>query len=192
MQRYCASRISSRGRLTSFSLEYKTGNQSLFECAESLTREELRQISHYANFEENMSNYRSLRVGEAGWSASPLIDASIWTGATHEESGEQFMLSDDSRFNFNSNNNRVRGWRPRGEHALILLLFTTTYRTYSWCDGMGCHRLQYMPARSPDLSPIDHIWNDLGRRVGHSTSLNELETRAQQIWNEMSQDIIQN
>ncbi|GFV73521.1 transposable element Tcb1 transposase [Trichonephila clavipes] len=47
-------------------------------------------------------------------------------------------------------------------------------------------------ARSPDLSPIEHIWDHLGRRVGHPTSLNELEQRLQLIWNEMSQDIIQN
>ncbi|GFX39700.1 transposable element Tcb1 transposase [Trichonephila clavipes] len=48
------------------------------------------------------------------------------------------------------------------------------------------------PARFPDLSPIEHIWYHLGRRVGHPTSLNELEARLQQIRNEMSQDIIQN
>ncbi|GFV95277.1 transposable element Tcb1 transposase [Trichonephila clavipes] len=48
------------------------------------------------------------------------------------------------------------------------------------------------PAPSPDLSPIEHIWDPLGRRVEHPTSLNELEARLQQIWNEMSQDIIQN
>ncbi|GFV44895.1 transposable element Tcb1 transposase [Trichonephila clavipes] len=48
------------------------------------------------------------------------------------------------------------------------------------------------PAPSPDLSPIEHIWDHLGWRVGHPTSLNELEARLQQIWNEMSQDIIQN
>ncbi|GFV12071.1 transposable element Tcb2 transposase [Trichonephila clavipes] len=48
------------------------------------------------------------------------------------------------------------------------------------------------PARSPDLSPIEHIWDHLGRRVGHFTSLNELEARLQQIWKEMSQDITQN
>ncbi|GFV35506.1 transposable element Tcb1 transposase [Trichonephila clavipes] len=48
------------------------------------------------------------------------------------------------------------------------------------------------PARFPDLSPIEHIWDHLGRRVGRPTSLNELEARLQQIWNEMSQDIIQN
>ncbi|GFT03870.1 transposable element Tcb2 transposase [Trichonephila clavipes] len=47
------------------------------------------------------------------------------------------------------------------------------------------------PARSPDLSPIEHIWDHLGRQVGHPTSLIELEAKLQQIWNEMSQDIIQ-
>ncbi|GFW77218.1 transposable element Tcb2 transposase [Trichonephila clavipes] len=31
------------------------------------------------------------------------------------------------------------------------------------------------PARFSDLSPIEHIWDHLGRRVGHPTSLNEVE-----------------
>ncbi|GFV47048.1 transposable element Tcb1 transposase [Trichonephila clavipes] len=48
------------------------------------------------------------------------------------------------------------------------------------------------PALSPDLSPIEHIWDHLRRRFCHPTSLNELEAKLQQIWNEMSQDIIQN
>ncbi|GFV60669.1 transposable element Tcb2 transposase [Trichonephila clavipes] len=30
------------------------------------------------------------------------------------------------------------------------------------------------PARSPDLPPIKHIWDHLGPRVEHPTSLNEL------------------
>ncbi|GFU05957.1 transposable element Tcb2 transposase [Trichonephila clavipes] len=48
------------------------------------------------------------------------------------------------------------------------------------------------PTLSSDLSPIEHIWDHLGWRVGHPTILNELEARLQQIWNEMSQDIVQN
>ncbi|GFW97417.1 transposable element Tcb2 transposase [Trichonephila clavipes] len=36
------------------------------------------------------------------------------------------------------------------------------------------------PARSPDLSPIEHIWDHLGWRVWHPTSLNELEAKLQQ------------
>ncbi|GFT86098.1 transposable element Tcb1 transposase [Trichonephila clavipes] len=47
-------------------------------------------------------------------------------------------------------------------------------------------------ARSPDFSPIEHIWYHLGWRVGHPTRLNKLEANLQQIWNEISQDIIQN
>ncbi|GFS55855.1 uncharacterized protein TNCV_2580681 [Trichonephila clavipes] len=39
--------------------------------------------------------------------------------------------------------------------------------------------LPQLPAQSPDLSPIEHIRNHLGRRVGHPTSLNELEARPQ-------------
>ncbi|GFU33983.1 transposable element Tcb2 transposase [Trichonephila clavipes] len=31
------------------------------------------------------------------------------------------------------------------------------------------------PVQSPVLSPIEHIWDHLGRRVGHPTSLNEHE-----------------
>ncbi|GFW73896.1 transposable element Tcb1 transposase [Trichonephila clavipes] len=48
------------------------------------------------------------------------------------------------------------------------------------------------PTLSPDFSPILPIWDHFGRRVGNPTSLNELEVRLQQIWNEMSQDIIRN
>ncbi|GFS94387.1 uncharacterized protein TNCV_2014211 [Trichonephila clavipes] len=32
-------------------------------------------------------------------------------------------------------------------------------------------------SRFPDLSPIEHTWDHLGRRVGHSTSFNEIEAR---------------
>ncbi|GFW87290.1 transposable element Tcb1 transposase [Trichonephila clavipes] len=47
-------------------------------------------------------------------------------------------------------------------------------------------------AQSPDLSLIEHIWDHLGRRVGHPTNLNKLEARLQQIGNELSQNVIQN
>ncbi|GFU11570.1 transposable element Tcb1 transposase [Trichonephila clavipes] len=59
----------------------------------------------------------------------------------------------------------------------------------------GCHKTVTTlpwPSRSPDLSPIEYSWDHLGRRAGHSTSLNDQEARLQQIRNETSQDIIQN
>ncbi|GFT10346.1 transposable element Tcb1 transposase [Trichonephila clavipes] len=47
-------------------------------------------------------------------------------------------------------------------------------------------------ARSPDLSRIELLWDHLGWRVGHPTSLNELGARLQQIGKGMSQGILQN
>ncbi|GFW16888.1 transposable element Tcb2 transposase [Trichonephila clavipes] len=40
------------------------------------------------------------------------------------------------------------------------------------------------PTRSPDLSPVKHIWDILKQQVGQLTSLVELEPRLQQLWNE--------
>ncbi|GFU38549.1 transposable element Tcb2 transposase [Trichonephila clavipes] len=56
------------------------------------------------------------------------------------------------------------------------------------------HTVATLPwhAGSLDLSPIEHIWDRLERRFGYPMSLNELEARLQQIWNELYQDIIQN
>ncbi|GFY10154.1 uncharacterized protein TNCV_360211 [Trichonephila clavipes] len=75
-------------------------------------------------------------------------------------------------------------------------IFST--RQCSDSHGKGVTRLSphcYYPSLAfpiPSLSPIEHMWDHLGRRVGHPTSLNELEAKLQQMWNEMSQDIIQN
>ncbi|GFV87113.1 uncharacterized protein TNCV_5113311 [Trichonephila clavipes] len=43
-----------------------------------------------------------------------------------------------------------------------------------------------------DLSPVVHIWDHLGWRIGQLTSWVEQEACLQQLWNEMSQDIIRN
>ncbi|GFU29228.1 hypothetical protein TNCV_4467811 [Trichonephila clavipes] len=45
-----------------------------------------------------------------------------------------------------------------------------TVTSLSWSD------------RSQDLSPIEHIWDHLGRQFGHPTRLNELETRYNGQW----------
>ncbi|GFX22704.1 transposable element Tcb2 transposase [Trichonephila clavipes] len=163
------------------------------------------------------------------------------------------LVTRESRFNLSIDDNRVRVWRPRGEHlnpalalqqhtsspAGVMVSINIAYNTRSplvlihgtmtaqWYvhDILQPHVLPLMqrlpgalfqqdharthtarvfqdflrttttlpwPARPPYLSPIEHIWDDLGRRVGHPPSLNELEAWLQQIWNEMSQDIVQN
>ncbi|GFV24583.1 transposable element Tcb2 transposase [Trichonephila clavipes] len=117
----------------------------------------------------------------------------------------QVVFSDESRFNLSSDDNRVRVWRPRGERlnsAFALQRHTAptagviqdNARPHTAKVSQDCLRTVTTlpwPSRSPDLSPMEHIWDHLGRRVEHPTSLSELEARLQQIWNQMSQDIIQ-
>ncbi|GFX66102.1 transposable element Tcb1 transposase [Trichonephila clavipes] len=61
--------------------------------------------------------------------------------------------------------------------------------------GKGVKRLSlhcYYPTLACPISRFVSNRAYLGRRVGHSMSLNEVEARWQQILNEISQDIIQN
>lgn len=46
------------------------------------------------------------------------------------------------------------------------------------------------PARSPDLSPIEHVWDHIGRQLRQPTSLHNLEIQLQQLWTDMPQDTI--
>ncbi|GFV40731.1 transposable element Tcb2 transposase [Trichonephila clavipes] len=113
-----------------------------------------------------------------------------------------------------SEGNRVREWRHRGERlnpSFALQRHTTptaggmrllgtifqhdNARSQTSRVSKDCLRIvTALPwsTRSQDLSPIEHAWDHLGRRVGHSTSFNELQARIQKLWNEVSQDIIQN
>ncbi|GFX15013.1 transposable element Tcb2 transposase [Trichonephila clavipes] len=124
----------------------------------------------------------------------------------------QVFFSDESRFNLSSDDNRVRVWRPHGErlnpafavqqHTALTtgvmfpgaMFQQENARPHTARVSQDCLRTVTTlpwPARSPDLSPIERIWDHLGRRVWHPTSLYKLESRLQQIWNKMSQDIIQ-
>ncbi|GFX34956.1 transposable element Tcb1 transposase [Trichonephila clavipes] len=90
----------------------------------------------------------------------------IWTAAECNET----VFSDESRFNLSSDDNRVRVWRNRRERL----------------------NPAFIIQRHIASTAVEHIWDHFGWRVGYRTSLNELEARLQQIWNEVSQDIIQN
>ncbi|GFV56147.1 transposable element Tcb2 transposase [Trichonephila clavipes] len=87
----------------------------------------------------------------------------------------QVVFSDESIFNLSSEDNRVRVWKPSGEH-LNLAFALQRYTTPSWCDGaiiqqenarqhtarmsQDClHPIIILPwhARSVGLSPIESI-----------------------------------
>ncbi|GFU51116.1 transposable element Tcb2 transposase [Trichonephila clavipes] len=117
---------------------------------------------------------------------------------------KQVVFSDESRFNLSSDGNRVRVRRPHGERsnsAFALQRHTTpttgvlvwgaiAYNTRSppvLSPVLHTARVSQdclltvttfpCPVRFPDFSPIEHIWEHLGRRFGNFKTLNELEAR---------------
>ncbi|GFW36142.1 cyclic nucleotide-gated cation channel alpha-3 [Trichonephila clavipes] len=46
------------------------------------------------------------------------------------------------------------------------------------------------PARSPDLSPKEHVWNALGRQLQPSRDTGELTAQMQRLWQDLPQGII--
>ncbi|GFW13595.1 transposable element Tcb2 transposase [Trichonephila clavipes] len=46
------------------------------------------------------------------------------------------------------------------------------------------------PARSPDLSPIEHVWDALGRQLQPSRDTGELTAQMQRLWQDLPQGVI--
>ena len=63
------------------------------------------------------------------------------------------------------------------------------------CSGQHMQFLPW-PANSPDLLPIEHVWDLAARRLAHdprpAASKDELWLRIQAIWNSLRQAYIQN
>ncbi|GFV64509.1 DDE_3 domain-containing protein [Trichonephila clavipes] len=46
------------------------------------------------------------------------------------------------------------------------------------------------PARSPDLSPVEHVWDQLKQQMPSCHSLHDLELAVQDLWTHLPQDLI--
>ncbi|GFV98244.1 transposable element Tcb2 transposase [Trichonephila clavipes] len=46
------------------------------------------------------------------------------------------------------------------------------------------------PARSPDLSPVEHVWDQLRRQMPSCHSVHDLELAVQDLWAHLPQDSI--
>ena len=59
--------------------------------------------------------------------------------------------------------------------------------TKAWLECQNIPLLEW-PPRSPDLNPIEHVWDAMGRRLQgkHPRNLDELWVYLRTIWNEVS------
>lgn len=85
--------------------------------------------------------------------------------------GDNFILMQDNA-------------RPHVANVVREYMDITGIRTMDW------------PARSPDLNPIEHIWDELGRSVRNGPNppetLDELRNGLVQAWNDMDQNVVKN
>ncbi|GFU06243.1 transposable element Tcb2 transposase [Trichonephila clavipes] len=88
---------------------------------------------------------------------------------------QKVVFSDESRFVLGTDDNRVRVWR---HPARVAQDFLRHFQTLPW------------PTRSPDLSPVEHVWDQLKLQMPSCHSVDELELAVQDLWAYLPQDNI--
>ncbi|GFX38337.1 transposable element Tcb2 transposase [Trichonephila clavipes] len=109
---------------------------------------------------------------------------------------QKVVFSDESRFVLGTDDNRVRVWRHPGPFlnglpgaifqqdnahphtATVAQDFLRHFQTLAW------------PARSPDLSPVEHVWDQLKRQMPSCHSVYDLELAVQDLLAHLPQDNI--
>ncbi|GFX20959.1 transposable element Tc1 transposase [Trichonephila clavipes] len=109
---------------------------------------------------------------------------SMWTVTDWQK----VVFSDESRFVLGTDDNRVRVWRHPGaifqqdnarpHTARVAQDFLRLFQTLPW------------PARSPDLSLVEHVWDQLKRQMPSCHSVHDLELAVQDLWAHLPQNNI--
>ncbi|GFW82991.1 transposable element Tcb2 transposase [Trichonephila clavipes] len=123
------------------------------------------------------------------------------------------LFTDESRFSLSSDSHRILIWRERGSRnhpsniierdrgamGLQFLFMDDnapchhTVAAEQLLESENIERMDW-PARSPDLTPIEHVWDFLGRRLAARTlppvTIRELRLALQDEWGAMPQQLI--
>ncbi|GFT63693.1 transposable element Tcb2 transposase [Trichonephila clavipes] len=108
------------------------------------------------------------------------------------------MFSDVFRFVLGTEDNRVRVWRRPGERtfpkwspgAIFQQDNAHPHRARVAQDFLRHFQTLPWPARSPDLSPVEHAWDQLKRQMPSCHSVHDLELAVQDLWAHLPQDNI--
>ncbi|GFT98168.1 transposable element Tcb2 transposase [Trichonephila clavipes] len=130
---------------------------------------------------------------------------------------QKVVFSDESRFVLGTDDNRVRVWRRPGErynspHTVLrhtartagimvwgaiacdsrstLILMRGTLTGQRYVDDILRPHTSPWPARSPDLSPVEQVWDQLKRQMPSCHSVHDLELAVQDLWAHLPQDNI--
>ncbi|GFV37579.1 transposable element Tcb2 transposase [Trichonephila clavipes] len=99
---------------------------------------------------------------------------------------QNVVFSDEFRFVLGTDDNRVRVWRcpgaifqkdnARPHTAGVAQDILRHFQTLPW------------PGRSPDLSPVEHVWDQLKRQMPSCHSVHDLVLAVQYLWTHLPQD----
>ncbi|GFS87880.1 transposable element Tcb2 transposase [Trichonephila clavipes] len=204
MQGYCALRIAGRERLTSFAMEYKTGcprqasrkedrhivgNARVQPTASSATIQSQDAFSDKSRFFLSSGDNRVRVWRPPGESLNPAFalqrhttppaGVMIWGVIAYNTWSPLILIRGTmtvQRYVHDTLQPYVFPLMQRLPEAVIEQ-DNARFHTARLSLSLHCYRTVTTlpwPDRSPDLSPIEHIWKQTGRRVGHSTRLNEL------------------
>ncbi|GFW78588.1 uncharacterized protein TNCV_2243881 [Trichonephila clavipes] len=109
---------------------------------------------------------------------------------------QRYEQTDESQFVLGTDDNHVRVWRRLGPFlnglpgeifqqdnarphtARVAQGFLRHFHTVPW------------PSRSPNLSPVEHVWDQLKRQMPSCHSVHDLELAVQDLWAHLPQDNI--
>ncbi|GFX91679.1 uncharacterized protein TNCV_3682651 [Trichonephila clavipes] len=111
------------------------------------------------------------------------------------------LFSDESRFSLSSDCRRQLIWRESGtadRPENIQDDNATCHRTLAVQDCLDSEGIQLLvwPARSPDLNPIENVWDALGRQVASRnyppTNKNTIIRALTEEWDKLPQQLLDN
>ncbi|KAI3371404.1 hypothetical protein L3Q82_024001, partial [Scortum barcoo] len=104
------------------------------------------------------------------------------------------LFTDESRFTLSTCDRRDRVWRRRGERsAACNIIQHDRFGSGCFLQDEGIDAMDW-PARSPDLNPIEHIWDIMSRSIHQRhvapQTVQELADALVQVWEEIPQETI--
>ncbi|GFX90583.1 transposable element Tcb2 transposase [Trichonephila clavipes] len=104
---------------------------------------------------------------------------------------QKVVFSDESRFVLGTDDNRVWVGRRPGEWGKIFQQDNARPHTARVAQDFLRHfQTLPWPAHSPDLSPVQHVWDQLKRQMPSCHSVHDLELAVQDLWAHLPQDNI--
>ncbi|UYV62559.1 hypothetical protein LAZ67_2001095, partial [Cordylochernes scorpioides] len=123
------------------------------------------------------------------WSVSARLNWCLEHHAWTHDQWANVLFSDESRFSFKnrfSTSFHLEGaWKPLSSQARLV---------NEYLQSENIQRMDW-PSRSPDLNPIEHVWDALGKRIGarypSPRTLVELRTALLEEWGLLPLDLLQ-